>query len=230
VARGRRAGRRQRRRRPRGGYVPLLVLDFDGTVTERDTLDLLLEEFGDPEIYHRVEAELDAGRMTLNEVIAEEFATVTAPLDEVVPYVLEETRIRPGFAELARARRPLIVSSGFHETIEPLLEREGVLGDVELRANRVDARPDGWVVHFRASEECGVCHEPCKRADLPANGRVVYAGDGYSDFCAALAADEVYATGSLARHLEKRGVPYRRLTDFFQLADEIDGFAIGGPR
>jgi 2-hydroxy-3-keto-5-methylthiopentenyl-1-phosphate phosphatase len=199
---------------------PLLVLDWDGTVTERDTLDLLLEEFGDPEIYHRVEAELDAGRMTLNEVIAAEFATVTAPLDEAVAYVLEQTRIRPGFAELARAYRPLIVSSGFHEIIEPVLERDGVLDAVELRANRVDARPEGWVVHFRAGHECGECGEPCKRADLPA-GEVVYAGDGHSDYCAALAADRVFATGSLARYLEERGVPYRALTDFFQLANEI---------
>jgi 2-hydroxy-3-keto-5-methylthiopentenyl-1-phosphate phosphatase len=31
-----------------------LVLDWDGTVTERDTLDLVLQEFGDAEIYARV--------------------------------------------------------------------------------------------------------------------------------------------------------------------------------
>ncbi|MGB2875601.1 MAG: haloacid dehalogenase-like hydrolase, partial [Gaiellaceae bacterium] len=135
------------------GRPARLVLDWDGTVTERDTLDLLLEEFGDPEIYHRVEAEL--GRtLTLNEVIAAEFATVTAPLEEVVPWLLEHARIRPGFAELARTSHPLIVSSGFHETIEPLLERQGVLDDVEVRANRVEARPDGWRVIFRDRHRC----------------------------------------------------------------------------
>jgi 2-hydroxy-3-keto-5-methylthiopentenyl-1-phosphate phosphatase len=190
-----------------------LVLDFDGTVTERDTLDLVLSEFGDAEVYERAEAELDAGRMTLNDVISTEFATVKAPLDKVVAYVVEHARVRPGFAELARARHPLVVSSGFHELIEPVLEREGVLGAVELRANRVDARPDGWRVHFRVGERCEVCGEPCKRGDLPA-GEVAYAGDGHSDYCAALAADRVYATGSLARFLDRRGVPYEPLTDF----------------
>jgi 2-hydroxy-3-keto-5-methylthiopentenyl-1-phosphate phosphatase len=49
-----------------------LVLDRDGTVTERDTLDIVLQRFGD--------AELDAGRMTLNDVIAAEFLTVTEEL------------------------------------------------------------------------------------------------------------------------------------------------------
>ena len=197
-----------------------LVLDWDGTVTERDTLDLVLSAFGDREIYERAEVELDAGRMTLNDVIATEFETVTAPLDEVVAHVLEHARVRPGFAELARARRPLVVSSGFHELIEPVLEREGVIDAVELRANRVDARPDGWRVHFRVAESCEVCGEPCKRADLPA-GEVVYAGDGHSDYCASLAAARVFATGGLARWLESRGVAFAPLTDFYKLAGEL---------
>jgi 2-hydroxy-3-keto-5-methylthiopentenyl-1-phosphate phosphatase len=180
----------------------------------------VLERFGDREVYERAEEELEAGRMTLNEVIATEFAAVTAPLDEVVAHVLERARVRPGFAELARARHPLVVSSGFHEIIEPVLEREGVLGDVELRANRVEARSDGWVVDFRVRDACGECGEPCKRSDLP-EGEVVYAGDGHSDYCAALAADRVFATGGLARWLDLRGVAYTPLTDFHALANEI---------
>ncbi len=197
-----------------------LVLDWDGTVTERDTLDLVLQEFGDAEIYQRVENELDAGTMTLNEVIAAEFATVTVPLEQAVAFVVEHARVRPGFAELAHAERPLVVSSGFHELIEPVLEREGVLGAVELRANRVEARPDGWRVEFRVSETCEVCGEPCKRSDLP-EGDVVYAGDGHSDYCASLAADRVFATGNLARWLESRGVAFTPLMDFHGFATAL---------
>jgi 2-hydroxy-3-keto-5-methylthiopentenyl-1-phosphate phosphatase len=196
---------------------PRIVLDWDGTVTERDTLDLVLQEFGDPEVYERVEAAL--GRtMTLNDVICEEFSTVTAPLDEVVPWLLEHVRIRPGFAELARAHRPLIVSSGFHEMIEPVLEREGLVDAVELRANHVEPRPDGWRVRFRVAESCPVCGEPCKRGDLPNGVEVVYAGDSHSDLCAALAADRVFATGNLARWLRESNVPFAKLTDFRALA------------
>ncbi|MGZ4317791.1 MAG: haloacid dehalogenase-like hydrolase [Gaiellaceae bacterium] len=191
-----------------------LLLDWDGTVTKRDTLDVVLSRFGDAQIYERAENELERGTMTLNEVIAAEFATVTVSLEEAVAYVLEHAVVRPGFAELARARHPLIVSSGFHELIEPVLEREAVLGEVELRANRVDARPDGWVVRFRVTEPCAVCGEPCKRGDLPDDAEIVYAGDGHSDYCAALAADHVYATGSLARYLDEQGVAYEPLTDF----------------
>jgi 2-hydroxy-3-keto-5-methylthiopentenyl-1-phosphate phosphatase len=228
-----------------------VVLDWDGTVTERDTLDLVLQRFGDNDIYERVEAELERGTMTLNDVIAAEFSTVTAPLEEVVPWLLEHARVRRGFAELARARRPLVVSSGFHELIEPVLEREGVLGAVELRANRLDPRPDGWHVRFRVDRVCPHCGEACKRGDveelqrvdrsfqtdaraqparpddgtasgasggdLPAD-EVVYAGDGYSDRCVALAAGRVFATGSLAAWLDERGVAHEPLTDFDALS------------
>jgi 2-hydroxy-3-keto-5-methylthiopentenyl-1-phosphate phosphatase len=58
-----------------------------------------------------------------------------------------------------------------------------------------------------------VCGERCKRGDLP-DGEVVYAGDGYSDYCASLAAGRVYATGSLARYLDERGVAHEPLEDF----------------
>ena len=194
-----------------------LVLDFDGTVTERDVLWMVVERFGDQDVFDRAEEELGRS-LTLNEVIAVEFETVTAPLEEVVDYVVENARVRPGFAELTKRFRPLIVSSGFRELIEPVLEQEGVLGDVELRANRVDARPDGWRVIFRVDDDCGTCGEPCKRSDLPDDGEIVYAGDGYSDRCAAVAADRVFATDSLAAYLDDRGIPYEPLTDFHALA------------
>jgi 2-hydroxy-3-keto-5-methylthiopentenyl-1-phosphate phosphatase len=197
-----------------------LVLDWDGTVTEVDTLHLVLEEFGDREIYARVEGAL-GDSMTLNEVIAAEFQTVTTPLDDVVEWLFENARIRPGFAELAREHRPLIVSSGFHETIEPLLAREGVLSVVELRANRLDPRPDGWRVLFRANHSCDTCGEPCKRKDLAGDGEVVFVGDGYSDRCAALAADRVFARDGLAAWLAAQGVPFEPFTDFHELAARL---------
>jgi 2-hydroxy-3-keto-5-methylthiopentenyl-1-phosphate phosphatase len=50
---------------------------------------------------------------------------------------------------------------------------------------------------------------------------VVYAGDGHSDHCVSLAADRVFATGSLADWLDERGVSYRPLTDFHALAAEL---------
>ena len=200
-----------------------VVLDYDGTVTESDLLDRIAKEFGDPAVYQEVEDGLDAGRLPLREVITREFAPVTAPLDEVVTWVLEHAKVRAGLADFVRGARAAgwdvhIVSSGFHELIEPVLEREGV--EVAVHANRVDPRPDGWRVDWRYPDDCDECGESCKRSLLPP-GEVVYVGDGYSDRCAALAADLVFATSGLARYLAGRGVQFEQFDDFRTLADEL---------
>jgi 2-hydroxy-3-keto-5-methylthiopentenyl-1-phosphate phosphatase len=197
-----------------------IVLDYDGTVTESDLLDRAAKEFGDPAVYQEVEDGLDEGRLPLREVITREFAPVTAPLEEVVAWALEHARVRPGFAEFVSSARTAgwdvhIVSSGFHELIEPVLQREGV--EVSLHANRVDPRPDGWVVQWNYPDDCDECGESCKRTLLPA-GEVVYVGDGYSDRCAALAADRVFATAGLATYLARRGTPFEPFSDFHALS------------
>jgi 2-hydroxy-3-keto-5-methylthiopentenyl-1-phosphate phosphatase len=191
-----------------------VVLDWDGTVTEVDGLHLVLLEFGDQDAYAEHEARL--GReLTLHEVISGEFRTVHAPLPEVASWLRENARLRPGFAELARVHDPLIVSSGFHELIEPVLEREGL--ELEVVANRLDPQPDGWRVLFRNDVPCLVCGEPCKRADVAGIGPFVYVGDGFSDRCVALAAERVFARDGLAEYLAGEGVAFEPFVDFHQL-------------
>ena len=192
-----------------------VVVDWDGTVTEVDGLHLVLLEFGDERIYDRAE-ELLGRELTLHEVIALEFESVRAPLEDVVAWALENVRVRPGFGDFARVHRPLVVSSGFHELIEPLLEREGI--ELEVRANRLDPRPEGWRALFRSSAPCPVCGEPCKRADVAGIAEFAFVGDGVSDRCVSLASSRVFARAGLARYLDGRGVPFEPYDDFHDVS------------
>jgi HAD superfamily phosphoserine phosphatase-like hydrolase len=200
------------------------VLDFDGTITEVDLLDEVARRFGDPAVYQDVEGRLLAGEITLRECIEREFEPVRTPVEEVVGWALDEVRVRPGFRELvdlARARRwpAVIVSSGFHELIEPILAREGVL--LEVHANRLAPDDAGWHVIWRDGRICPVCGQPCKRASLP-KGEVIYVGDGYSDRCAAFASRRVFATRSLARYLDEHGRAYEPFEDFFAVMRSLE--------
>jgi 2-hydroxy-3-keto-5-methylthiopentenyl-1-phosphate phosphatase len=191
-----------------------LVLDWDGTCTQVDSLHLVLEAFGDRDVYERVERELLAGRMSYRELMEAEFATVSAPLEQVNGFLEEEVRLRPGFDELAARHSPLILSSGFHELIEPLLDRRRL--DLELRANRIEPRPEGWRVLWRDEAACAVCGDLCKRGSLPKDRPLVYVGDGYSDRCAALVCDRVFARDGLAAYLDELGMlyePFETLND-----------------
>jgi len=195
-----------------------LFVDWDGTVTVQDSLVQVIHEFGDPALLDELEPRVGVD-LTLHEEIALEFAAITSPLEDVVAWALEHVDVRPGLHELAELR-PTIVSAGFLELIGPVLLREGV--ELPVLANTVEARPDGWVVHWRDEAVCATCGEPCKRGGL-AGEPYVYVGDGYSDRCAALAADRVFARDSLAAFLRGRGASFEEFEDLRDVATLVRG-------
>jgi 2-hydroxy-3-keto-5-methylthiopentenyl-1-phosphate phosphatase len=190
-----------------------LFVDWDGTVTVGDSLVQVIHEFGDPALLAELEPRVGVD-LTLHEEIALEFRAVTAPLADVVDWVLQHVEVRPGLRELAELR-PVVVSAGFVELIEPVLRREGI--ELEVLANRVEASAQGWRVHFRDEAACATCGEPCKRGGL-AGEPYGYVGDGYSDRCAALAAERVFARDSLATYLGEKGVPFEPFDDLLEVA------------
>jgi 2-hydroxy-3-keto-5-methylthiopentenyl-1-phosphate phosphatase len=187
-----------------------LYLDWDGTITERDSLHMVIERFGDLEVFHALERELERD-LTLDEVIAAEMATISAPFDEVVDWVLENVRVRPGFHALVERHDPIIVSAGFDEFILPVLDREGV--SARLVANTVAASPEGWSASFRPGALCLVCVERCKRGAVDLEASFTYVGDGISDRCVSLAATTVFARDGLARWLRDEGVEHQTFDD-----------------
>ena len=203
------------------------MLDWDGTVTARDTLHAAIEEFGDVDLFRAMEDEIGR-RLTLQEVIAVEMATISAPIEDVVAYLVGTVPLRPGFAELVGRRHPLVVSMGFHELIEPLLARDGI--QIRLVANRLDPQPAGWKTVFRPQALCDVCGEPCKRSDVASLDGFVYVGDGFSDRCVAQAATRVFARDGLADYLDARGVTYEGFDDFYDIERLLDGAAVVPPR
>ena len=199
-----------------------LILDWDGTVTVDDTLILALREFGNWQVYLDAAAALARGEITLHEEIRRDAESIRTPIEEVVAWLVEHLELRPGFHELAETHRPVIVSSNFRQLIEPILAREGV--ELEVRANDVEWEPRGWRATFRNGEVCGTCGEPCKRADVTsadAIGGVVYVGDGYSDRCAAQAADRIFARDGLARYLDEQRVAYVPFDDLHDVARSL---------
>jgi 2-hydroxy-3-keto-5-methylthiopentenyl-1-phosphate phosphatase len=193
----------------------VIVVDWDGTATTEDTLIKAMEVFGDWQVYLDAAAALRRGEITLHEEIRRDAAGIKAPLEEVQQWLVDQIELRPGFREFAQRRRPVIVSSNFRQLIEPILDRERL--ELEVRANEVEWHQAGWRGTFRNGDACGTCGEPCKRADLPGEGHVVYVGDGYSDRCAAQAADRIFARDGLARYLTERGVAYEPFDDFFDV-------------
>jgi 2-hydroxy-3-keto-5-methylthiopentenyl-1-phosphate phosphatase len=184
-----------------------LVLDWDGTCTVRDSLVAAVHDLGDPAVY---EQEFES----YGEALAAEIATLRVTADEAARWAIEHVEVRTGFHELVARFDPVIVSSGLPQLILPVLGREGV--ELDVRSNFADPSPDGWRVRFRHDGPCPVCGDRCKRRSLPGEHPIVFVGDGYSDRCASLACERVFAREGLATYLLDEGIafePYETLAD-----------------
>lgn len=203
----------------------LILCDFDGTVTARDTNSALAQRFA-PGMYAGLEGKLSSRELSVRDVLSAQFEGVTAGLDAVVAEALR-VPFRAGFEQLLDAAQAagvqvVLVSSGFREVIEPMLEREGLEGRVRLLANSIAFDERGGHITWRELPTCELCGEACKRHDVARlraehsadGGQVVFVGDGLSDRCGAETADLVFARDSLAHYLDERGLAYERWDDF----------------
>lgn len=213
----------------------LLAVDFDGTITQRDTLHVIVEAFGTPGVWGALEPGLRAGQLTVEEVMEREFAEVRAEPAQVIDLVLREAPVRPGFAELVAwahraGHRVVVLSNGFRCVIDAVLGRAD-LADLPVVSH--DARFSASGTQLLWSERgarCERCGRPCKRRDLRAHARgerVVYMGDGISDRCAAPLADLIFARAGLARDLATQGVPFEHFDDFHTVRARLEGELAG---
>jgi 2-hydroxy-3-keto-5-methylthiopentenyl-1-phosphate phosphatase len=167
--------------------------------------------------------------MTLREVLARETALITCTLEQADAFLAAESRFDPSFADFfagcSERGWPLtILSSGVAPLIERALERNGLAG-VPVRANDVEARPDGWIMHFRDESDNGHDKAADVREAKARGSQTVYIGDGYSDFDASLAADIRFAKAgrSLVRFLQEREASFTEFTNFKEVAAELFG-------
>ena len=208
----------------------LIAVDFDGTITERDTLHLIVEAFGTRGLWDSIEPRLRAGELTLEQAMQEEFATVRATPDQVIELVLRDAGLRPGFAELvgwarAHGHRLIVFSSGFRTVIEAALDHWG-LDDLEVVSHEALFSPDGCrLVWADRGEVCAECGRRCKRHDLRGrlrDERLVYVGDGISDRCGARMAQVVFARDDLARDFSAQGLAFVPFDDFVEVREWLE--------
>ena len=113
----------------------------------------------------------------------------------------------------------MILSSGFKELIEPVLEREGV--SLEVHANRLDTTTGNWRPIWRDDAQCAECGEACKRGGAPERlARRVRRRRLLGSVRRARRRPRLRARRA-ARVPRRRGVAYEPFEDFVQLAADL---------
>jgi 2-hydroxy-3-keto-5-methylthiopentenyl-1-phosphate phosphatase len=201
--------------------------DFDGTITEADTLIFLTKEFGGGEkLIEAIGRLIREGKISLREGIAAEMRSIRAPFDEAVKRLREQVQVDPGFHDLARLcaerRIPLtVLSAGFREIIDLFIGEDEFPG-LEIAANSI--RPDtekGWQCVFRDKSEYGHDKTAPLREAKKQGFYVLFIGDGLSDRAPAEVADEVFAKHDLAEYCRGRGINCHEYRAFDEVVRQL---------
>lgn len=200
-----------------------IVIDFDGTVTERDIGDAIVKHFGLPG-WDALEARFHAGEVTIRQLWVQEISRLPGDrVAEMTSFALETAKVRPGLRNLldyalARGLPIEIASNGIEFYLNAILTANG-LKDLPYVCLKADFSPDGSS-RLAIPEDIVSCarNAMCKCARVWRMQRtarqVLFIGDGMSDACVGPEPDILAARSSLARMAEAKSWAYIPFEDF----------------
>ncbi len=192
--------------------------DFDGTITQRDTIVFLTERLGGgTQFREEIFQAITSGRLSVFEAIARELATITASWDAAADLLRREVPVDPTFEPFVSWCRseghPVeVVSSGMEPVVRMFV---GHLG-IPVHAHPVEFHEEGWI-YRRDPERDKVA--VLQRA--PRDATVVFVGDGTSDVPAVPWADRLFAKDYLADHCRRHSIPFTEFDNFDDVRDRI---------
>lgn len=206
----------------------LFVVDFDGTLSVRDTVDSMLERFAGPE-WEAVEEEWLAGHITAVQCMQKQLRMVDADhvtLESFFRGIQLDASFLPFYKHVSQFSEVAIVSDGLDHAIKVAM-KNAALPELPVYANKLHFVPDGIDISWpHLNSACGAGNGVCKCAvarelSAEAGGPVILVGDGKSDACLAKSADVVFAKGSLVKYCEQQGIAFHRFQTFADVLAKV---------
>ena len=209
------------------------LCDFDGTVCPTQTMDFLYQRFAvcGMEFAERWER----GEISTQEEIELTFGTISASREEMEVAVdtIEIDPHFPAFLEFCRNHEYsfAIVSDGLEWYIDYILAKHGIQ-EVEIFANQIHFEGGGFRFDFPWYDDetpmRGVCKPMIVRRYKERGMKVVYAGDGMSDFEVIGVADHIFARRRLAIYAREQGVDFVEFSDCRDLLEKWQALSFTG--
>lgn len=212
---------------------PLVVSDFDGTITQVDVTDLVLTQLAHPS-WREVEQEWALGLIGSRECLEHQMALVDASRKEL-DALIDSVSVDPHFGKFHGFVRQCgvpfhVVSDGFDLIIRRVFRNTGLRcplqNGVHLFASGLRVRGRRLLPSFPYSgppcaHDCATCKVEIIRRLRRKGSCVIFIGDGLSDRFAARAADVVFAKRQLLAHCRENGIPCRPFETFADVQTEL---------
>ncbi len=198
----------------------LVLVDFDGTITQKDVGALLFTTFSKNESREIVSQWLK-GEISSKECLEKECQLIKITPSELKMFALSQ-KIDvefPAFVDLCKREKLelVILSDGLDFYIKLILKKYG-LDEIPFHSNLLRFEDGVLKPEFPNFDRgCGNCGN-CKRYHLKSlkerTSEVVYIGDGLSDKCVVRQADYVFAKHDLRRFCIKENIRHFPFTNF----------------
>jgi 2-hydroxy-3-keto-5-methylthiopentenyl-1-phosphate phosphatase len=209
---------------------PMIFCDFDGTVTEKDNIVAIMNEFG-PEGWEEFkEAVLDR-TISIREGVGKMFSLLPVHLrEEIIEFAVNNARIRPGFqAFLDYASEEgipvYIVSGGIDFFIEPIIQQFGPIAGIYCNSSDFSGKtikiewPNSC--DDQCSNDCGCCKPSIMRKIVQSETYKIVIGDSVTDFEASKHADLVLARDYLKDKCEEWQIRHISFETFYDCIEAL---------
>ena len=212
--------------------IAMLFLDFDGTITRRDAVDVILETYADPQ-WLAFEADWRAGRIGSRDCLQAQMSLVRATrsqLDTLLDSIEVDYGLINLFATCAAENIPAhIISDGFDYCVNRILGRalNGQRSYIKsVCASRLEISAHPWRTEFpyfhqSCAHGCATCKPAVMRLLNPGNAATIFVGDGLSDRYAVESADLVFAKNELAGYCRANSIAHTEYTDLNDVAAQL---------
>lgn len=208
---------------------PVLICDFDGTVTENDNIIAIMKKFAPPEWVLLKDGVLSQG-ISIKEGVGRMFSLLpSSQKEEITQFILQDAKIREGFADFVtytkEAGIPLyIVSGGMDFFVKSILN--GLVPDDHIYCNEADFSNSHIHISWphtcdgQCTNECGCCKPSIVRRVAPEQD-IIVVGDSVTDLEAAKLADLVIARDLLLEKSEVLGLNYKPFQTFYDVIEHV---------
>jgi 2-hydroxy-3-keto-5-methylthiopentenyl-1-phosphate phosphatase len=202
-------------------HTPIVLCDFDGTISIKDVTDTLLDHFGQDGCDELEELWIN-GKIGSQECMSKQISLMDASLEEL-NQVLSKIEIDPSFKSFINYTEqnniPVhVVSDGLDYAIQFILKRHGI-EHLPIFANKLlHDNERSWRLEFPYSNKNCIkqsgnckCNHVKKQQYFP---QILYVGDGTSDYCVSHNVDFVFAKNKLVNYCEKNRIEHCKITNF----------------
>jgi len=211
----------------------LIACDFDGTVTQQDTLVEILDRYGAPD-WRQIQDQVVSGALSIREGLAQEMATVNADATSLKTLLANQINIDPTFLSFFKLMQlkgipVILLTGGFDFCVETVLDRQP-MGPIPYLSNRLiptdhAGSQNNWQIEFpfpsERCQDCGYCKaDPI--LDWKDQGyTTIFIGNGVTDRCPTQVADLAFAKDELLSWSQSEGVPALAFTTFNDVEQEM---------